>query len=426
MGGYGISLGGAPRTATGTFSPLLARGLALWDSGEPLVVVSTDALGWPAAAAESVRQRVGDATGLPAPRLLLTASHTHNGSALPGVLDPNMAYGLTDTASIEAYLQTLCDAVVVLVQSLLAGERTTVQLDYQVTSANFSYNREGLPYTETAVPVLAARTGGGPPLAVLFGYGAHPVAAGYQTLWDGDYPSAAAAAIEATLPGCTALFLPGPAGDQDPAGVRGWLLRSSLGAQLAAAVVTAVTSPGTALTGLGAADLSSVRLPLDVDSSPGNLAAVRTAYVSRAAASPLGWEVRHARSVIGLIDGGAAIDTAVTVALQAWRFAAGTPLQLAFVGGELTSGYAVALRQRHGGTAGLWLGGYGPGLASYLPSDELLPPIRSGGSYGGGWDSDFPGIAGGSMCIYGPIGHFLAGTGGVEPTLIAALTSLLA
>jgi neutral ceramidase len=426
MGGYGISLGGAPRTASGTHAPLLARALVLWNSGTPWVVVSVDALGWSAAAAAAVRQRVTAATGLPAARLMLTASHSHNAPALPGVLDPYMTYGLTVTSAIDAAQQKLVDGVVGLVRTVLAGPRSSVTVDYQVTSTNFSYNREGLSYTETAVPVMVARGSNGRPFGVLFGYGSHPVSGGYQTLWDGDYPSVAAAAIETAVPGSTALFLPGPAGDQDPAGIRGWPLSASLGEQLAEVVRVAAAVPGRPLTGVGTARLTTVNLPLDVDLSPGNLAAVRNAYQIRADTSPLGWEVRHALSMVAVIDQGGAISTTVPVTMQAWRFTGGSPLRLAFVGGELVSGYAVYFRQLEGGTAGLWLGGYGPGLAAYLPSDELLPPLRAGGSYAGGWDTDFPGIAGGAMCIYGPIGHFRAGSAGVEPALINALSALLA
>jgi neutral ceramidase len=191
-------------------------------------------------------------------------------------------------------------------------------------------------------------------------------------------------------------------------------------------VSTAAAVPGRALTAVGGARLTTVNLPLDVTLSPGNLAAVHDAYQVRADATPLGWEVRHAQSMIDLIDQGAPIATTVPVTLQGWRFTSGTPLKLAVVGGELVSGYAVYFRQRQGGTAGLWLGGYGPGLPAYLPSDELLPPLRTGGSYAGGWDGDFPGIAGGAMCVYGPIGHFTAGSAGVEPALISALATLLA
>jgi neutral ceramidase len=426
MGGYGISLGGVPRTATGTHAPLLARVLVLWNSGTPWVVVGVDALGWSAAAATAVRQRVTTATGLPAARFLLAATHTHNAPALPGVLDPYMAYGLTATTAIDAAQKKISDGVVALVQSVLAGPRTPVTLDYQVTSTNFSFNREGLPYVETAVPVLVARGSSGRPVGVLFGYGTHPVAAGVQTEWDGDYASVAAGAIETTFPGSTALFLLGPAGDQDPVGVRGFSLGSTLGAQLGGVVSAAAAVPGRALTGVGTARLTTVDLPLDVTPTPANLAAVRDAYQVRTSSSPLGWEVRHAQTWIDLINRGASIPTTVPVTLQGWRFTGGTALKLAVVGGELVSGYAVYFRQRQGGTAGLWLGGYGPSQPAYLPSNELLPPLRAGGSYAGGWDTDFPGIAGGAMCVYGPLGHFLAGSAGIETTLINALNALLA
>ena len=85
--------------------------------------------------------------------------------------------------------------------------------------------------------------------------------------------------------------------------------------------------------------------------------------------------------------------------------------------------YAVYLRGRFGGAEGLWFGGYGPGTVAYLPSDELLPPLRSGGSYAGGWNPDFPGLAGGSMCAYGWPGHFLAG--GVQTPIVDAVTGVV-
>jgi neutral ceramidase len=425
MAGYGAGLGEPARTATGTFTPLQARALALWDAGRPAVVVSADVLGWSAAAATTVRQRVAAETDLPAARLLLTATHTHNGAALPGVLDPWTTYGLTDTTPLEAAEQVLVDGVVGLVTGVLKGPRQAVTVDHQVTSASFSANREGLSYVETAVPVLVARLPDGQPLGVLFGFGTHPVSAGAQTLWDGDFPAAAAAAVEAVLPGATAVFLPGPAGDQDPLGDRGWGLRSSLGGRLADAVLTAAVVPGRPMAGLASTGLTTVDLPLDVTVSPDNLRAVRDAFAARAAAGGLGWEVRHAQAMVQLLGSGAPVATAVTTPLQAWQLSGDPPLRMAFTGGELVSGFAVYLRQRFGGTTGLWIGGYGPGAVSYLPSDALLPPLRTGGSYASGWDPDHPGIAGGAMCIYSHLAHYRAGPGGVEPALIGALTALL-
>ena len=69
---------------------------------------------------------------------------------------------------------------------------------------------------------------------------------------------------------------------------------------------------------------------------------------------------------------------------------------------------------RYGGANGLIIGGYANGCTCYLPSNELLPPIKTGGSYEGGWKTDHPGIAGESMTVYGQIAHCKAGSAGTE------------
>ena len=424
MGGYGTPFGGMPRIAVGSSGPLWARAVVLWDSGRPHVLLCTDLLGWSVAAAAEVRRRVAASGGPREPRLLLTATHTHNGPALPDVTDPWLTYELADTSAPEAYEEFLVDTVVTLVLDLLAGGRTSVSVDYQVTSAGFSANREGLTYTESDVPVLVARHPDGTPLAVVFGYGCHPVCAGSRDVWDGDYPATACTLIDDALPDGMALYLPGPAGDQDPIGARGEALAFDCGAQLAGAVLAAIGLPGRPLTRVSSARLRTASVPLDVTLNPVNLLQVRDAYALRASNGGPGWVLRHAASMVQLLESGAPIATAVDLPIQGWRFAGPPPLRLAFVGGELVSGYAVLLRQILGGAEGLWIGGYGPGSVAYVASDELLPPLRSGGSYAGGWDPDAPGIAGGSMCIYGPPGHFLAGA--VEPAVVNALIPLLA
>ncbi|MGC5225459.1 hypothetical protein ACPW96_23080 [Micromonospora sp. DT81.3] len=61
-----------------------------------------------------------------------------------------------------------------------------------------------------------------------------------------------------------------------------------------------------------------------------------------------------------------------------------------------------------------------------MPADNFLPPLApSWGSYEGGWDPDFSGIAGGSMTIYPQIAHFRAGPSGAESAVIEALTEQL-
>jgi hypothetical protein len=419
MGGYGTAA--TPRLATGTYAPLTGRCVVMWDDGYPNVIVSADVLGFGPALNAAVRAAV--AGQVPATDLMLLASHTHGGPALPEVLHPWIAYGATDLAPIDNYGAWLVNQLVALIGTALGGDRRPATLDYQVTSQTWSRNRAGLSYTEVAVPVLTARASDGRPLAVLFSYGCHPVTAGVQTLWDGDYPAAAAAVVEAAIPGVTALFVPGPAGDQDPAGAKGWSLRDNLGAQFGAAIAAAVSTVGRSVSGPIATTYQVVNLPLDVTDTPANRTALRAAYATRAASGPLGWYRRHGQYWVDKLDAGAPLPTWLPVPVQTWRFA--SDLRWAQVGGELVSGYAVYFRGRYGGANRLMIGGYANTCMCYLPSNELLPPIRSGGSYEGGWDTDYPGIAGGSMTVFAQPGHFKAGTGGVETTLINALTAQL-
>jgi hypothetical protein len=413
MGGYGTAV---PRLATRTHSPLSARCVVLWDTA-PHVLVSVDVISLPRSVNEAVRAQLS----VPVADLAIVVTHTHNGPALPDAPDPTVLSGVTDLASINAYAASLTSSLVSLVQAALAAPQTTVTLDYQITTQHFSANRAGLSYVETVVPVLAARAGD-QIVAVLFGYGAHPVTAGRQTAWDGDYPAVAAAVIEAALPAAMALFVPGPMGDQDPVGTRGWALRNTLGTQLGSAVVACTANIGRTV-GPITTSHAEVTLPLDIATTPANIAAVRATYVARES-SPTPWYARHGALMVAQIDAGTYV-TSIPLPLQLWRFAGSPNLQMAMTGGELVSGYAVYFRQRYGGTAGLWMGGYANEVPCYVCSNELLAPIKAGGSYEGGWDTDYPGVAGGSMTIYPHLGHFLAGSAGVENAMTVGLTTLL-
>ena len=158
---------------------------------------------------------------MPDTDLMLLASHTHNGPALPDGLHPYISYNLTDTTVIDAYGVWQRVTVVQLVRDVLAGDRTPVTLDYRVASQSWS-SQQGWPvYRETAVPVLV-RGADGDPVVVLYSYGCHSVAAGQQDEWYCDYPVVASAVIEDAYPGAMALFIPGPAGDQNPPGPFSW------------------------------------------------------------------------------------------------------------------------------------------------------------------------------------------------------------
>ncbi|MEU8387303.1 hypothetical protein [Micromonospora sp. NPDC048843] len=425
LAGYGVDV---PRKATGTAAPLFARCTILWHAGVPHAIVTVDVLGFARGLHLSIRSQVV-ALGLASESFALTATHTHNGPVLPDKLDPFISYSMDSAqqAQVRAYGDQLATKIVQLVRNTLDGPRTACVLDYQVVDQHFSYNRESLPYVESDVPVLTARTPGGEPLAVLFSYGCHPVVAGSQTLFDPDYPGDAVTRMEQAT-GAFAQFLLGPAGDQNPAGARGWAQRSMRGAELAQAVTTAMLRPGRPVAGPTRTHYREVNLPLDVTPTADNLRRVIACYTARSTNAGLpGYYRRHAQQMISQVEAGT-FATSIPVPVQSWRFTGSPDLRLLLAGGEIVSGYAVYFRARYGTSSRLLFAGYANEVSAYLPSDELL---RRASTYAGGIDSDFPGIAGGSMTVYGWLGHLKGkptaqSPDGAEQILISAIDAALA
>jgi neutral ceramidase len=438
LGGYGVD---APRVAiyqNPYKTPLYARCFVLWDDGKPNVLLVADVLGFPRSMHQTIRRRViGLAPQLQSSRFILQATHTHNGPVLKDKLHPFISYNLTDLALVNAYSNWLENQIVSLVSDTLRARQVSCSLDYQVADEDFAYNREGLPYKERAVPILVARDAGGAPIAVLFSYGCHPVSAGGQNLFDGDFPSAACERVENRL-GVFAIFVQGPAGDQDPPRLyrerpndpwkpRDFRLRDIEGYDLGETVANAVQQRGRFVSGPLEADYIECELPLDITDTPSNLESVKWCYERRKALYPGQAASRHADIMIQQIEA-RAFEASVSVPIQVWKMKGSPMLRIVLTGGELVSGYGEYFRARYGGAEQLLIGGYANEVSAYIPSDELLPPQKSGGSYDGGWWEDFPGIAGGSQIYYGYLGHFLRETPttrGAESTLEAAISSLL-
>ncbi|GAA2198108.1 hypothetical protein [Sinomonas flava] len=425
MAGYGTADGGRLATSSTPFEPLWARAVVIRENGSPQMILSVDILAIPRSMHQRIRTRLLALASWSTSDILLQATHTHNGPTLVDTLQPFSSYGISEMDQIRAYSSWLEDRIVEAAQDALNAGQTNVTLDYQIIQQTWSVNRVGLKYVETDVPVLVCRRPNGTPEAIVFGYGSHPVAAGDRSLFDGDYPAGACNYIE-NRSDAFALFLIGPAGDQNPSGSPSWTLRDQWGDSLGSAVLNAAQSAGRALTGPITTKYQEVNLPLEIDTSAGNLAALRNAYAGRLP-NPSGFPayyVRHAQMMMARIDSGN-VATSVPSPFQVWTIGGGTPLRMAFVGGEMVSGYAVYFRSRYGGSAGIWIGGYANESCCYIPTNEYFSPYMTAGSYEGGWDTDAPGIAGGSMTVYGHIAHFRAGTNGVESTLINALTAML-
>jgi hypothetical protein len=426
MGGYGQTAPAAARRATGTYAPLWARAAVLWDNGFPNVIVAVDTLCISPSANSAVRAAVPQ---VPRTDLVILGSHTHTGPAAPQAPDVYNTYGVTDQTQVEAYGQQMVAGIIQAIQDALDADPFPVTLDYITTTQSWARQRAGNIETETVVPVLTARRADGRPAMVLYSYGCHPVTAGVQTRWDGDYPAAASAAIEAIVPGSIALYMPGPSGDQDPAGIRGWALRNQRGAELAAAVFAAPAARQVA--GPILSVYGEVALPLEITNTAAGRAALRAGYQARATAgTDFGWNLRHAAKQVERIDAGQ-IQTTVTVPVQRWRLSGvgGTPrLQLSWVGGEIMAGYGNYLRSLYGGPGQLMIGGYANWCNCYIPSNAMLPPRRISTGYEAGFEASAPSLGWGGPAVYGAMGRFRAdtnGVGGAESALLAAIRAQL-
>ncbi|WP_410628076.1 neutral/alkaline non-lysosomal ceramidase N-terminal domain-containing protein [Amycolatopsis sp. cmx-8-4] len=415
-----------PRLAAGVHRPLYARCTVFWDNGTPNVIVTADVLAFPRAIHQAIRSRIVS-LGVASSHFVLTATHTHNGPVLTPDITAYTLYNILDPSPhmdrVHGYAAWVQDQIVDLVRISLAATAVPCTLDYQVADEAFSYNREGMAGVERDVPVLTARALDGSPLVVMFGYGCQPVVAPAETLIDPDYPGLAVEVVEQQTGGF-AQFLTGAAGDQDPVASPGWQALDDRGHDLGQTVVNTITAPGRPVTGPILTAYRDVDVRLDITDTPSSLAAVRANFAVRQATAA-GWISRHAEVMIDQIDTHSFAFT-TPVPVQTWRFTGGTPLRLAFLGGEPVSGYAAYCRSHYGGTNGIWFSGYAGEVPAYLPTEQLL---TTGGAwrYACGWSDDFPGIGGGAMCAYGIIAHYLrnAQGNGVEDTLIAALNAVL-
>ncbi|MFW6155214.1 MAG: neutral/alkaline non-lysosomal ceramidase N-terminal domain-containing protein [Planctomycetota bacterium] len=215
-----------PRRAEGTHDPLKARALVV-RSGEITVGLCTvDLCGMRGVTVERIRDAVARRVpSLDGGRVLIAASHTHAGAETSFLFG-----GSPDDPEVRAIEARVVEAIVTAAQDLepveLAWGRTTLEANHNRRvleadgRARMALNYE--PGATTGVvdadlhAIRLDRTDGAPK-AIAFHYTAHALTLGRENLrFSADYPGRACAAVEATHPGCTALFLNGAAGNVHP------------------------------------------------------------------------------------------------------------------------------------------------------------------------------------------------------------------
>src|SRR5580704_13826714 len=71
------------RRATAIHDPLLAHAMVLAAEGKRFAIVSCDLLAVSQELTQSVRRQVEAGTGIPGPHIMVCATHTHSGPAVP-------------------------------------------------------------------------------------------------------------------------------------------------------------------------------------------------------------------------------------------------------------------------------------------------------------------------------------------------------
>ncbi len=387
MAGYG----GRTAPSSGKLSELYAKLLVL-DAGSPqstAAVLTLDLVGIEMQLSLRIRKSIGDILGIDGKQVLVACSHTHSGPVVGKNLSTLHYYQLDARfqKQIDQYAVKLHDDCVTLAR-MARESMQPCTVSWGTGAADFATNRRNnkeaeVPALRSAgklngpfdydVPVLAARTGDGKLMAVLFGYACHATVLSGQ-VWSGDYPGYAQAALEERHPGCTALFFAGCGADQNPLPRRTPDLAKHYGERLANAVDTILmTTSMTAAPRKLECKYEEVALPLAQLPTKEEL--------EKALSSTNKSESTRARVLLKQLEDGKPLSQTYPYPISVWKI--GNAVTLVSLGGEVVVDYALAIKSQldHSITSPVWVAGYSNDVMAYIPSRRVL---AEGGYEGGG------------------------------------------
>jgi hypothetical protein len=381
MSGYA----GRTRPFEKVVADLHVKALILEDSkGQRGVVVTSDLLGFSAAVAEPICERIGKKTGLKRAQILLTSSHNHAGPQLG--LKARASGGGEALRTVE-YTRQLQDKVVrVVVQA--TRDMKPARLSWGGGVVHFVMNRrEFTPrgvilgvnprgLADRSVPVLRVDDPDGKPRAVLFGAAAHNTTLGgdnYQVC--GDYAGFAQAHVEKQHPKVQAMFILGCAGDANPYPRGSMELARKHGEALGKEVCRVLG--GKLRPVAGPLEIAFDRMDLPLQKAPAVEELKKLAANKR---SPQTW---GAAQLLALLEKGQKLPAHYTCPVTVWQF--GRDLTLAGLPGEVVVDYVSRLEKALGPNQ-LWIAAYCNDVFGYLPSARVLAEggYETRGLYSGG------------------------------------------
>jgi hypothetical protein len=358
---------------------IYAKALALEDgAGHRAVLVTSDLIGFPAAVAEPICERLREKAGLKREQILLNSSHTHTGPSLSlkaGGADAPKSAG--DAQRTVEYTRQLQDKVVgVVLEALKRME--PARLSYGVGVCNFVMNRREFTANgvilgvnprgpaDRSVPVLRIDAPDGKLRAVLFGAAVHGTTLGGD-VYDlcGDYAGFAQDYVQEKSPGAQALFMLGLAGDANPYPRGTMAMAREHGATLGKEVCRVLQTKLRPVRGPLHVAFDRVALPLQPFPPRDEL--------EKLAAKRGDIHSFVAQRALEALKRGEKLPTHYTCPVGVWQF--GDDLTLVGLPGEVVVDYAGMLEKALGPNK-LWLAAYCNDVFGYLPSARVL---REGG-----------------------------------------------
>ncbi len=375
---------------------LYVKALFLQDNaGHKGVIVTSDLIGFPAALAEPICERIQKKTGLKREQILISSSHTHTGPEVRLDAQPKDGRDEGQTARTIEYTRQLQDKVVdVVVQA--AGRLEPAELTWGSGVAHFVMNRrEFTPdrvilgvnprgLADRSVPVLKVAGADGTTRAILFGAGVHGTTLN-QDCFEicGDYAGFAQALVQERLPGVQAMFILGCAGDANPYPRGTMTMARQHGMALGEEVIRVLGGK-----------LVPVRGPLEV--AFGNADLPLDTTLSRAELQTLAANRRDIRSagaaqMLATLDRGEKVPTHYKCPIAVWQF--GQDLTLVGLPGEVVVDYLTFLEKALGPNR-LWVAAYCNDVFGYVPSARILAEggYETRGLYTGGYGFFHPDV----------------------------------
>ena len=375
MAGY------ASRTepGTGKLHDLWTKAMAIEDaSGNKVVIVTADIIGFSMDMTDAVSKRVEEAHGIPRSNLLFNSSHTHCGPVVKND-GLHITYGLEgeDEARAVEYTAQLAEMVYQAIDAALI-DLAPGTLSWGIGEATFAKNRRAygaggvsnefnpIGPVDHDVPVLLAKGADGVVRGVLFGYACHNTTLSVQE-FNGDYAGFAQLELEKSIPGCTALFVQNCGGDANPLprirgkDVEATELASMYGKVLAEAVRQVIATKMPPLNGPIRAAMGETELSLQ----PG----IPLEELKQRLPNLSGMPKREFEHFIRQYETLGSPPDRVKYPVQVWRI--GTDFQFIALTGETVVDYSLKFKAAYGWN-NTWVCGYNNDLTSYVPSLRVL------------------------------------------------------